>query len=384
MITIEQLIGDLLVRHNCVIVPNFGGFVAQKVSARIDFDKGTMIPPRKSLMFNKQLVNNDGLLISEFAQKNAASYNEANTQVTETAFAWKQLLKEGKQIEIDRVGRLFLDDENNIQFEQDRFFNLLLESFGLGQVHFVSEEVVEEKQPERVVEVAQEDVKIVPLPVTKVGVEEKSSITETKEVQIATTEQKQSKNRVWKYVAAACVLPIAFYSVWIPVKTDVLESGVISIKDFNPFHSNQEGVYNQSEFTEEVTFADLDLQSLEDQVADLDQSVEVFPYDFGDNTFIQIRLDQEEATPVEPINESVPVDENINAELMHVIVGCFGNEKNANNLVENLRAAGLDGKIVDVKGGLHRVSAGGAVSMESVNDIRQKASSLGFQGWILK
>lgn len=382
MITIEQLIGDLLVRHNCVIVPNFGGFVAQKVSARIDFDKGTMIPPRKSLMFNKQLVNNDGLLISEFAQKNAASYNEANTQVTETAFAWKQLLKEGKQIEIDRVGRLFLDDENNIQFEQDRFFNLLLESFGLGQVHFISEEVVEEKQPEIVVEVAKEEVKIVPLPAAKVSAEEKEK--ETKEVQFLPVEEKQSKKRVWKYVAAACVLPIAFYSVWIPVKTDVLESGVISIKDFNPFHSNQEGVYNQSEFTEEVAFSALEIQSLEDQVTDLEQSVEVFPYDFGDNTFIQIRLDKEEATPVEPINESIPVSENIDAELMHVIVGCFGNEDNATNLVDKLREAGLDGKIVDVKGGLHRVSAGGAVSMESVNDIRQKASSLGFQGWILK
>ncbi len=382
MITIEQLIGDLLVRHNCVIVPNFGGFVAQKVSARIDFNKGTMIPPRKSLMFNKQLVNNDGLLISEFAQKNAASYNEANTQVTETAFAWKQLLKEGKQIEIDRVGRLFLDDENNIQFEQDRFFNLLLESFGLGQVHFISEEVVEEKQPERVVVATQEETKIVPLPAAKVSAEEK--VKETKEVQFLPVEEKQSKKRVWKYVAAACVLPIAFYSVWIPVKTDVLESGVISIKDFNPFHSNQEGVYNQSEFTEEVAFSDLEIQSLEDQVTDLEQSVEVFPYDFGDNTFIQIRLDKEEATPVEPINESIPVTENIDAELMHVIVGCFGNEDNATNLVDKLREAGLDGKIVDVKGGLHRVSAGGAVSMESVNDIRQKASSLGFQGWILK
>ena len=382
MITIEQLIGDLLVRHNCVIVPNFGGFVAQKVSARIDFDKGTMIPPRKSLMFNKQLVNNDGLLISEFAQKNAASYNEANTQVRETAFAWKQLLKEGKQIEIDRVGRLFLDDENNIQFEQDRFFNLLLESFGLGQVHFISEEVVEEKQPERVVVATQEETKIVPLPAAKVSAEEK--VKETKEVQFLPVEEKQSKKRVWKYVAAACVLPIAFYSVWIPVKTDVLESGVISIKDFNPFHSNQEGVYNQSEFTEEVAFSDLEIQSLEDQVTDLEQSVEVFPYDFGDNTFIQIRLDKEEATPVEPINESIPVTENIDAELMHVIVGCFGNEDNATNLVDKLREAGLDGKIVDVKGGLHRVSAGGAVSMESVNDIRQKASSLGFQGWILK
>ena len=37
---------------------------------------------------------------------------------------------------------LFLDAENNLCFEQDRFFNLLLASFGLGQVHFLTEEDV--------------------------------------------------------------------------------------------------------------------------------------------------------------------------------------------------------------------------------------------------
>ena len=65
---IEQAIGDLLLRHNCVIVPAFGGFVAEQLSAKIDYDKGVMTPPRKALLFNKQLVSNDGLLINEFSR----------------------------------------------------------------------------------------------------------------------------------------------------------------------------------------------------------------------------------------------------------------------------------------------------------------------------
>jgi predicted amino acid dehydrogenase len=44
----------------------------------------------------------------------------------------------------------------------------------------------------------------------------------------------------------------------------------------------------------------------------------------------------------------------------------------------------LNGFILDVKGGLHRVSAGAALSNESMSEIRSKAQSLGFQGWILK
>lgn len=382
MSTIEQLIGDLLVRHNCVIVPNFGGFVAQKVSARVDYDKGIMIPPRKSIMFNKQLINNDGLLISEFARQNSASYNEANTLITETAFAWKQLLKDGKQIEIDRVGRLFLDNENNIQFEQDRFFNLLLESFGLGQVHFVSEQETKESVP--VLEDQSEDVepKIIPI-VHKIEERTEERAGEKNAPSIVSPE-KPNKNRIWKYAAVACVLPIMFYSVWIPVKTDVLESGVISIKDFNPFYKSSEGAYVQSAFTQEISFEHPDIQSLDEQIQDIEESIEVFPYDFGDNTFVQIRLNEGQPKAVEPINEQVQVSENVEANLLHVIVGCFGNKTNADNLVKKLQSAGMDAKIVDVKGGLYRVSAGGGLSMEAVNEIRQSASSLGFQGWILK
>mgnify|MGYP003565138742 CR=1 FL=1 len=37
---IEQLIGDLLLRHNCVVVPAFGGFVAKQMSAVIDYKTG--------------------------------------------------------------------------------------------------------------------------------------------------------------------------------------------------------------------------------------------------------------------------------------------------------------------------------------------------------
>ena len=40
MLTVEGLIGDLLIQHNCVVVPGFGGFVAQRVAAQLDTAKG--------------------------------------------------------------------------------------------------------------------------------------------------------------------------------------------------------------------------------------------------------------------------------------------------------------------------------------------------------
>ena len=69
---------------------------------------------------------------------------------------------------------------------------------------------------------------------------------------------------------------------------------------------------------------------------------------------------------------------------MHFIVGCFGNETNAVNLVEKLKNSGLNASIVDVKNGLHRVTAGGAISLEGLSEIRDEAKSLGYSGWTLK
>ena len=77
MFTVEELIGNLLLRNNCVIVPSFGGFVAKQTSATIDYKNGVMLPPRKSVLFNRQLVNSDGLLVSEYASANKVIYPTA-------------------------------------------------------------------------------------------------------------------------------------------------------------------------------------------------------------------------------------------------------------------------------------------------------------------
>jgi len=92
MRNVEGIIGQLLFRHNCVIIPTFGGFVAKPVSAKIDFDNGIMYPPSKSLLFNRQLVNNDGLLINEYAEANGRSFDEAATEIQEVINHWKSKL----------------------------------------------------------------------------------------------------------------------------------------------------------------------------------------------------------------------------------------------------------------------------------------------------
>ncbi len=413
MTQVEQLIGDLLLRHNCVIVPTFGGFVTRQTSARVNYEKGTMFPPRKSLLFNRQLVTNDGLLVSECARENNLSFEAAKEIVFKQVKTWEQAMAAGERVELERVGILYLDAEKNICFEQDRFYNLLLASFGLEQVHFLVESDVKKVQAEAL---SEEIVIESPATVPPKWVEEKSAeVTKAPEaapiielrpqtIKVETQEESEVpeilppvRRRYWRYAVAACILPVAFYSVWIPMKTDVLESGVISLHDFNPFHERQKGQYEKGDEERNYTYENVEHTSIDEQLENDETNKSVMIYEYGPATYIPILVDRtavaqeqnvaEESVPEEITREEVqqavevPV---VNPNAMDLIVGCFGIEANAKNLVSKLKSSGFDARIVDFHNGLHRVSAGTGLSQEAMSELRSKAAASGFEGWILK
>ena len=47
-----EFISDLLYRHDCVVVPNFGAFIAQKTTAKINYERNEFYPPKKNITFN--------------------------------------------------------------------------------------------------------------------------------------------------------------------------------------------------------------------------------------------------------------------------------------------------------------------------------------------
>lgn len=365
MIAVEQLIGDLLLRHNCVIIPSFGGFVASQTSATIDYVNGEMAPPKKALLFNRQLINNDGLLVTELAAQNALTYDVALRSVGQMVDEWNQILRRGERINLDRIGHLYLDGERNICFEQDRFFNLLLESYGLGKVQFIPETQIREDvisiQPE--IKVATEEIQI-----------------DTEAAKIIELPAIKKQTKVWRYVAAACLLPVAFYSFWIPMKTDVLESGMISFKDFNPFYKSGKAVYSQKEW--DVTGFPEAEQTLEEMLADLPEDVSVYSYPFADDLYIPLRV--RENTSEEPkVEVSAPISSDQRGAFSY-IVGCFGDRKNAENLVAKLRSEGFSASIAGEAAGLSRVSAGSSSTESEMNELIAKAKSMGYTGWVLK
>ena len=123
-------IKDLLYRYDCVIVPNFGGFVTNRISARIDADSNTFYPPTKEVGFNSHLTHNDGLLANYIASSENISFEQANAKISKIVADWNSTIKT-ETIVLDNVGSFSLNEKNQLIFSPTNTINYLTSSFGL-------------------------------------------------------------------------------------------------------------------------------------------------------------------------------------------------------------------------------------------------------------
>jgi hypothetical protein len=129
--TIANYISDLLYRYECVIVPNFGGFVTNEISAKVNHFTHTFYAPSKQLTFNSHLQNNDGLLANYIATSKNISYSEAVSTIKKEVSTWNiSLIKE--ELELENIGSFHLNSEGQLIFEPTTVINYLTSSFGLS------------------------------------------------------------------------------------------------------------------------------------------------------------------------------------------------------------------------------------------------------------
>lgn len=129
--TLATYINDLLYRYDCVIVPDFGGFVTNRIGAKVNNYTHTFTPPKKLITFNKLLKHNDGLLANYIASAENISFEKASTAISLAVIKWQNELQ-SKSVEIDKLGVLSLNKERQIIFEPTNSVNYLTESFGLS------------------------------------------------------------------------------------------------------------------------------------------------------------------------------------------------------------------------------------------------------------
>lgn len=128
-----EYISDLLFLHDCVIIPDFGGFICNYKSAYIDENSGLICPPSKDILFNRNLIHNDGLLVNWIASKEHISYDKATTQLTLFCEDLKIRLNQKQRVAFGDIGVFFTDRRFNIIFEPARS-NFFAETFGMEPV----------------------------------------------------------------------------------------------------------------------------------------------------------------------------------------------------------------------------------------------------------
>ncbi len=145
---VEHYIAELLYRYNCVVVPNFGAFLANTTAARIDVSQQTLHPPTKNLSFNQQLTKNDGLLVSHIANAKNLPYEALLKEVEEVSKQWKVRLDSGKHLFLEGIGKLWMGKEQRIQFLPEDGYNYLAASFGFSSLNATP--IIREKLKEEV------------------------------------------------------------------------------------------------------------------------------------------------------------------------------------------------------------------------------------------
>lgn len=146
---VNKYIQQLLYHHDCVILPDFGGFISNYRPAKIDFVNFNVYPPGKDISFNRNIKNNDGLLVNHIASLEQLSFNESKKIVVGFVKKTSKKLHNGESVSFEGIGKFFFDKHKALQFIPDLSANYLLDSYGLSSFHFapvVTEE--NEKQDE--------------------------------------------------------------------------------------------------------------------------------------------------------------------------------------------------------------------------------------------
>lgn len=126
-------IKQLLYRYECVILPGFGAFITRNHSAVIQAD-GTLIPPGKTVFFNRQLQTNDGLLAHHLAHSEGMTYELALEKIRIFSARLLENLGQNSIIDCAPLGHFEVKEQGVLRFEATEQMNLAIKSFGLTSV----------------------------------------------------------------------------------------------------------------------------------------------------------------------------------------------------------------------------------------------------------
>lgn len=106
MIELSRHIETLLLENDCVIVPDFGGFVAHYNPATYIEEENIFLPPTRTIGFNSQLKMNDGLLVQSYMAVYGTNFPDATRMVNKEVQNLVACLHENGKVELPNIGEI--------------------------------------------------------------------------------------------------------------------------------------------------------------------------------------------------------------------------------------------------------------------------------------
>lgn len=320
---INKHISDLLCEHNCVIIPEFGGFVANYESAFIDSRTNHMFAPKKSIVFNRSLKNNDGLLVNEIAVGEGLTFKQAKKELDKYVLNLNESLSLYKKVFIDDVGTLLLTSDEKVLFVQSNSRNHLLDSYGFSTIQYpaIQRTSVQERFEEKIKHI------------------DKSHL--------------PSNKKPW-LKAAAVLLPLLMVSALGISNKDKIHSVYANLSPF----SSSTTVNVESAETTNITYSSFEVESPTNNIED---AVLTF-YEAKNNMAAAVEVPKH-----------------------FIIAGAFSTERNANKMISKLQKSNFSSsKIVGKsKSGLYRVSYDGFVNSSDAIIALREIKKTNPSAWLL-
>jgi hypothetical protein len=356
---LDPFITDLLYEHDCVILPELGGLVANYRSARLNVISHVIQPPCKSIGFNPSLKYNDGLLTNYISAVLGISYKEAADQLANTIAEYHQALHNEGRFSIDRVGIFYKDRFGQVQFIPEEQENFLLSSYGLK-----------------------------PIQLKLAGSDEKPA--EGKVIPID-----RNKALRWK-VAAAIMLPALLAGSWI-LGSRVNGHDELSLGSLNPFKEPKK----QSTFAPVSSNWDLSMsfpetdysRLLNDSVTSIvnfvsgtteARGVVIQPVKTQEPNESEIRENSAVERSKERSNWSTKSarDAAGSTSAYTLIGGAFRVKENALRLIKQLKSQGYDAQLAGMKEDMYLVAYGHFATRRDAEAVKSKVQSAGGSVWI--
>jgi nucleoid DNA-binding protein len=127
-------ISELLFEHESVILPGLGEFYTRYNPARFVPELQKVESPSKQVAFNPGKTEGDTPLVDYLAEKEGMDTERVRRYLDNFAAEVRQLLSEGKQFKLEKIGILSTAPDGHLLLEPDRSVNYLSEAAGMGSI----------------------------------------------------------------------------------------------------------------------------------------------------------------------------------------------------------------------------------------------------------